>query len=201
MLKTRAAIGLLMLMFLAGCVPVTTSITAYAQPEAATRKRFVLQGPDPRFPGGDPRWPVFSRIITKALVVKGYEPDTAAPELIIRVSYRVGDTQTYTSTTTTPAPTDANGHSVGTPTVSTSTSESTMCAVQLEALDPVSVEAGKPLVLWRTHAISRGVGDDLAVVFPAMMAAMEDYFGKTVTTMVKVNKWKSDPETQRLALP
>lgn len=202
MLKTPAAFGLLLLMILAGCIPpVTTGITAYAQPDAANRKRFVLQGPDPRFPGGDPRWPVFSQILTKALVAKGFVPDSAAPELFIRVSYRAGDTQSFTSTTVTPAPTGADGVPVGPPRESTSTSENTMRAIELEALDPASVQAGKPLVLWRTHAISRGQEDDLAQVFPAMVAAMEDYFASTVTTRVQVKKMKSDPEPQRLARP
>ncbi|HEX7554326.1 MAG TPA: hypothetical protein VF378_12305 [Geothrix sp.] len=202
MLKTRALVGWLTLTILIGCTPpVTTGITAYAQADAGARKRFVLQGPDPRFPGGDPRWPVFSQILTRALVAKGFVPDATAPEVIIRVTYRVGDTQTYTFTTTTPAPTDANGVPVGPPTESTSTSESTMRAIQLEALDPASILAGKPLVLWRTHAISRGADDDLAVAFPAMVASMEEYFAGTATIMVKVDKKKSDPETQRLALP
>ena len=202
MWKPRAAIGLLMLMILVGCmVPMTTGITAYAQPNAAARKRFVLQGPDPRFPGGDPRWPVFSQILTKALVAKGFVPDPAAPELIIRATYRVGDTQTYTVTTTTPAPTGADGLPTGPPIESSSTSESTMRVIQLEALDPASVQAGKPLVLWRTHAISRGTEDDLAVAFPAMVASMEDYFAGTATTLVKVDKMPSDPEAQRLATP
>ena len=182
-------------------VPMTTGITAYAQPNASARKRFVLQGPDPRFPGGDPRWPVFSQILTKALVAKGFVPDPAAPELIIRATYRVGDTQTYTVTTTTPAPTGADGLPTGPPIESSSTSESTMRVIQLEALDPASIQAGKPLVLWRTHAISRGTEDDLAVAFPAMVASMEDYFAGTATTLVKVDKMPSDPEAQRLATP
>lgn len=201
MQKTPAVVGLLLLAFLVGCVPpVTTGITAYAQADVANRKRFVLQGPDPRFPGGDPRWPVFSQILTKALVAKGFVPDSAAPELLIRVSYRAGDTQSYTSTTVTPAPTGVDGVPVGPPMESTSTSENTMRAIELEALDPASVQAGKPMVLWRTHAISRGREDDLAQVFPAMVAAMEDYFASTVTTRVQVSNRKSDPEPQRLSL-
>jgi len=202
MLNIRAAVGPLLLLIAAGCrPPVTTGITAYTQADAAARKRFVLQGPDPRFPGGDPRWPVFSQILTKALVAKGFMPDTAAPELIIRVTYRVGDTQTYTATTTTPAPTDVNGVSVGAATESTSTSESTLRTIQLEAMDPASIQAGRPLVLWRTHATSRGGEYDLAQVFPAMVAAMEDYFASNAITLIQVSKRRSDPETLRLAQP
>lgn len=202
MLKTGTALGLTLLLVMAGCVPaVTTGITAYAQADVAARKRFMLQGPDPRFPGGDPRWPVFSEVLTKALVAKGFMPDATAPELIIRVSYRVGDTQTYTSTVSTPAPTDANGAPVGPPTESTISSESSLRGIQLEALDPASLQAGKPLVLWRTHAFSRGREDDLARVFPIMVAAMEPYFGSTVTTVIEVSTARNDPEAQRLALP
>ena len=201
MLKTGAVLGLSSLLILIGCVPaVTTGITAYAQADAVGRKRFVLQGPDPRFPGGDPRWPVFSQILTKALMAKGFVPDATAPELIIRVTYRVGDTQTYTVTTSTPASTGADGLPSGPPIESTSTYESTLCAIQMEALDPASVQAGKPVVLWRTHATSRG-GDDLAAVFPAMVTAMEHYFAETATTLVQVRTKLTDPEAQRLALP
>ena len=36
---------------------VDVGITAYAQSELPPGKQFVLQGPDPRYPGGDPSWP------------------------------------------------------------------------------------------------------------------------------------------------
>lgn len=201
MSKSHLSLSLLALALLLGCVPpVSTRITAFAQAEAATPKRFALEGPDPRFPGGDPRWPVFSRILTRALEAKGFIADPVAPELVIRVSYRVGDTQTFTSTHTTmkthASPTGAH---ISTPVTSTSVSESTLCTVQLEALDPASLQAGQPRVLWSLHALSRGGADDLAKVFPTMAASMEDYFAKGVETMVTVVRRQSDPEARRLA--
>jgi hypothetical protein len=183
-----------------GCLPpaVTTGITAYAQPGAAARKRFVLQGPDPRCPGGDPRWPVFSRILVKALEARGFVSDPALPELIIRVSYRVGDTQTYTHTSVVPAPIDARGNPTGPAMASSYACQSTLRSIQMEALDPGSVQAGHPAVLWSTHACSRGAEEDLAEVFPAMVAAMEGYFAGSAPTLVDVRKQKSDPEVLRL---
>src|SRR4029077_18668709 len=81
---------------------VDVGITAYAQSEPPPGKQFVLQGPDPRYPGGDPSWPAYARILTKALEAEGFVPVASSPDLIIRVSYRVGDTLTSVSTTTTP---------------------------------------------------------------------------------------------------
>jgi hypothetical protein len=162
---------------LAGCV-VPTTISAYAQPGAEAKKRFVLQGPDPRLPGGDPAWPRYARVLTRALEAKGFVPDVASPDLVIRVSYRVGDTQTFTTMTSTPTmgvtgssvetvvstdPFNPSAPStfttVVTPTMgvvgttqSSSTSSSSLHTIQLEALDAPSLAAGKPVVLWRTHA-------------------------------------------------
>jgi hypothetical protein len=200
MLKTLAMLCLLALMPSCLAPQVTTGITAYAQPGAAARKRFVLQGPDPRYPGGDPSWPVFSRILTRALEAKGFVPDPALPELIIRVSYRVGDTQTHTSSSVIPAPTDAKGVPIGPAMASTCSSESTLRSIQLEALDP-SARAGDPAVVWSIHARSRGCEEDLAEVLPAMAAAMEDYFARSAPTLVDVRKQQSDPEVERLRRP
>lgn len=201
MLKTHRDLALLSLVLLLGCVPpIRTRITAFAQAGAATPRRFTLEGPDPRFPGGDPRWPTFSRILTRALEAKGFIADPAAPELVIRVRYRVGDTQTFTATSTTlVTQIGPMGDPVTAPTTSTSVSESTLCTIQLEALDPSSIQAGQPQVLWSLHALSRGADDDLAKVFPAMAASMEAYFGKGAETMVTVVRRQSDPEARRLA--
>src|SRR5262249_47424226 len=86
---------------LAGCVQIV-GITAYEQPEPAPGKRFVLQGPDPRDPGGDPTWPIYSQVFTQALEAKGFVAVTSSPDLIIRVAYGTGDTRTSATTTSTP---------------------------------------------------------------------------------------------------
>src|SRR5260370_13883385 len=86
----------------AGIGRVDVGITDCAQSELPPGKQFVLQGPDPRYPGGDPSWPAYARILTKALEAKGFVPVASSPDLIIRVTYRVGDTLTSVSTTTTP---------------------------------------------------------------------------------------------------
>jgi hypothetical protein len=172
---------------------VDVGITAYAQSELPTGKQFVLQGPDPRYPGGDPSWPAYARILTKALEAKGYAPAASSPDLIIRVSYRVGDTLTSVSTTTTPTKDGS--------TDSTSVSTTNLRTIQIEALDAASAAAGKPTVVWSIRAQSRGTGDSLAKVFPVMVAAMEDYVGTTAEQEVQVSKYASDPEVARLTQP
>jgi hypothetical protein len=179
-----------------GCIPrFNTGVTAYARPDSSSLKRFALQGPDPAQLGGDPRWPVFSRMLERALVAKGYALDPTAPELIIRVTYRVGDSQTYTSTTTT---TNADG----TPGPSSSSSvETSSYVIQLEALDAASAGTRTPVVVWRTHAESRSAAADLAEVFPYLVASMEDYFGQSAADKRMVVKLKDDPEAGRLKNP
>lgn len=218
-----ASLCIICLAILTGCA-VTTEISAYAQPEVGAKKRFVLQGPDPRLPGGDPAWPRYAQIVTRALEVKGFVPDAKSPDLVIRVSYRVGDTQTYTTTTSTPitgvtgtqtetivTPNPSNASApwtyttVTTPTTgvvgtseSSSTSSSSLRTIQVEALDAASLADGKPAVLWRTHARSRGAGDTLDRIFPFMMASMEDYFGASLDDSIEVKKSLDDPEVVRL---
>jgi len=69
-------------------------------------------------------------------------------------------------------------------------------------LDAASLAAGKPAVLWRTHGRSRGTEDDLAEIFPFMVAAMEDYFGASLVDPVVVKKLSDDPEgTRRSSFP
>lgn len=172
---------------------VDVGITAYAQPELPPGKQFVLQGPDPRYPGGDPSWPAYARILTKALEAKGFVPVASSPDLIIRVTYRVGDTLTSVSTTTT-ATKDGS-------TDSTSVSTTNLRRIQIEALDAASAAAGKQTVVWSIHAQSRGTGDGLGKVFPVMIAAMEGYVGVTAEQEVKVSKYDSDPEVVRLTQP
>ena len=172
---------------------VDVGITAYAQSELPPGKQFVLQGPDPRDPGGDPSWPAYARILTKALETKGFVPVASSPDLIIRVSYRVGDTLTSVSTTTTPTKDGSKD--------STSVSTTNLRTIQIEALDAASAAAGKQTVVWSIHARSRGTGDGLAKVFPVMVAAMEGYVGVTAEQEVKVSKYDSDPEVVRLTQP
>ena len=169
---------------------VDVAITAYAQPELPPGKQFVLQGPDPRYPGGDPSWPAYARILTKALEAKGFVSEASSPDLIIRVSYRVGDTLTSVSTPTRHGSTD-----------STSVSTTNLRTIQIEALDAASAAAGNPTVVWSIRAQSRGTEDSLAKVFPVMVAAMGGYVGTTAEQEVKVSKYYSDPEVANLTQP
>jgi hypothetical protein len=89
---------------------------------------------------------------------------------------------------------------VGT-TESSSVSSTNMRIVQVEASNAASYAAGKPTVVWSIFARSRGAEDDLAKVFPIMVAAMEDYFGVTAAQEVKVSKSYNDPEVSRLRQP
>ena len=184
------------LLGLLGCMrSFETGVTAYARPDSSNLKRFVLQGPEPDRVGGDPRWPLFSDMLNRALVAKGFVPDANAPELLIRVTYRVGDTQTYTYTETTTNPDGTPGPS------STSSSDTSSYTLRLEALDPTSAGTRTPVVLWRTHAEMRSTTTDMADVFPYLVASMEDYFGQTATESRTVIKKKNDPESARLRNP
>lgn len=205
---------------------VHTGVTAYAQSEVAPGKRFVLQGPDPSQPGGDPSWPIYARVLTRALEAKGFVPDASSPDLVIRVGYRVGDTQVWTTTTSTPimGTTGVDTQTTVTPnpdpgsppiitttstpvtgvvgtTDSSSTSSSSMRVVQLEAIDAASYARGKPVVVWSTRARSRGAEDDLSKVFPVMVASMENYFGVNAAQEIDVPLYHSDPEPSRLSQP
>lgn len=205
---------------------VHTGVTAYAQSEVVGGKRFVLQGPDPRQPGGDPSWPTYSRILTRALEAKGFVSDSSSPDLVIRVSYRVGDTQVWTTTTSTPiiGTTGVDTQTTVTPnpipdgppivtttstpvtgvvgtTESSSTSSSSMRIIQLEAIDAASYASGKPTVAWSIRARSRGAEDDLAKVFPVMVASMENYFGANAAAEIDVPLYQNDPEPSRLSKP
>jgi len=192
----RVGVGLVSLAGLLGCMRIfTTGVTAYAKPDSSHLKRFLLQGPEPDRVGGDPRWPVFSGVLTRALVAKGFVPAANAPELLIRVTYRVGDTQTYTYTETT---TNADGTSGPS---STSSVETSSYTIRLEALDPASASTQSPVVVWRTHAELRSTTTDLAEVFPYLVASMEPYFGQTATESKTVTKTRNDPEAARLRQP
>jgi hypothetical protein len=219
-----ASLCIICLAILTGCA-VNIEISAHAQPEVGAKKRFVLQGPDPRQPGGDPAWPRYAQIVTRALEVKGFVNDTASPDLVIRVSYRIGDTQTYTTTTSTPimGVTGTQTETVVTPNLSnasapwiyttvttpamgvvgtsqsSSTSSTSLRTIQVEALDAASLATGRPAVLWRTHARNRGVDDTLDRIFPFMIASMEDYFGASLDGSVAVRKSRDDPEVTRLS--
>ncbi len=177
----------------------TTSVSAYARSGVTVGKRFILQGPDPRFPGGDPGWPGYSRILTRALEAKGYVPDASSPDLVIRVGYRVGDTQIWTAAATTPITGVTTGAVA--PVQSPYVASTNTRVIEVEALDAASVATGKPTVVWSTRGRSRGAEDNLAQVFPMMVAAMEDYFGATAANEVSVSKTRSDPEVARLQQP
>jgi len=196
-------------------------VTAYSQPDASPGKRFVLQGPDPRYPGGDPTWPVYSQVLKAALESKGFVEVASSPDLIIRVSYGTGEPRTSTTTTSTPTMgytsttqtvvtpnPDPSGmpivSTVTTPvwdvvgsTESTSTSTSFLSTIRVEALDGASYASGKPTVVWTTLARSRNALP-LETSFPYIVAAMEDYFGAVVPKEVVVQKDFDDPEVARL---
>lgn len=187
--RVKLVLAVLALLVLSGCVPwYRTDVTAYAKPGIPTQTRFVLQGPDPSQLGGDPRWPVFADMLIKALVAKDFVFDPTSPQLVIRATYRMGDSQVYTYSETT---TNADGTPGPT---TTSSYETATYSVQLVALDPASLSTRAPVILWRTHAEMRGATADMAEMFPYLVASMKNYFGVTVPEKVTVVKSKNDLE-------
>lgn len=217
--RLSAVLIAMCLAMLAGCLHV--GITAYSQPDPPSGKRFILQGPDPRYPGGDPTWPVYSQVLALALESKGFVQVESSPDLVIRVTYGTGEPRTSTTTTSTPTMgytsttqtvVSPNPDPSGAPVVSTittpvwgvvgstestSTSTSFLSTIRVEALDAPSYAAGKPTVVWSTLARSRN-SVPLEKSFPYIVAAMEDYFGAAVPKEVDVSKDYSDPEVARL---
>jgi hypothetical protein len=205
---------------------VQTQVDAYSTPEAAASKVFVLQGPDPGEPDGDPQYPVFARCLTLALAAKGYLPASpgAKPALVIRLSYGVGEPimETIVSSTPVMGPSGTEVQTVVTTdpfnptappmvttvsvpamgsvgTVDTTTFITTFKrTIQVEALEAATSDGRPPRVLWRTHAASRGSEEDLGAVFPYMMAAMGNYFGVTTPQTVTLVTYRGDPEVERL---
>ena len=189
--RPLALAAILLLVTLACKPPFCTSVTAYAGQDAARLKHYMLVGPDPAKPGGDPQWPAFAKMLTRALEAQGYVADQTAPELILRVSYRAGDTRVYTETVT---KTDENGLTSS----SASSTTSALYVIQVEAITSDSWAARKPLVLWRTHGTLRNSADDMGRVFPYMVSAMESYFAKTLSSPVDIIKYSNAPEAMRL---
>ena len=181
-----------LLLAMAACVRLDTGVTAYAVPRAALPKRYTLQGPDPSRPGGDPRWPVLAAMVAKALATGGFVQDEAAPEFILQVSYGSGDREVHHERTQSKA---TPGHATST---STRSYESVAHFIRLEALDPASVAAGDPRVIWSTHGEMRGTYPELAEAIPYMLASMEAHFGKVAESKVVVVKRPWDAEAERL---
>ena len=57
----------------------------------------------------------------------------------------------------------------------------------VEALDAKSYAAGKPTVVWSTHADVWTVTNNIGPVFPSMVAAMQEYFDTSAPK--KVTLW------------
>ncbi len=156
------------------------AVSAYAQPGPVVGKRFVLKGPDPRYPGGDPAWPGYARLLTSALEAKGYTPVDSSPDLVVRATYGVGDTQTWVTET----PSGNSGTS------SASQTSIRRAALHVEALDAKSYAAGNPTVVWSTHAdASILLEDNIGPVFPQLVAAAQEYFDTSEPT--RVSLWVS----------
>ncbi len=181
-----------LLLAMTACARLDTGVTAYAVSRAPLPKRYTLQGPEPSRPGGDPRWPVFAAMVTKALATEGFVQDEAAPEFILQVSYGSGNREVHHERTQSKA---ASGHTAST---STRSYESVAHFIRLEALDPASVAAGDPRVIWSTHGEMRGNQQELAEAIPYMLASMEAHFGRVAESKVMVMKRPWDAEAERL---
>src|SRR5260370_40504612 len=71
---------------------VDVGITAFAQSELPPGKQFGLQGPDPRYPGGDPSMPDIARYLTKTPQAKGFFTEATSPHYDVWLTTRHGIT-------------------------------------------------------------------------------------------------------------
>ncbi len=180
MLRTRIAPLLALMLISTACIQ-TVRVTAYAEPGAKSRKTFRLIGPDPTRLGGDPLWPRYAGQLIRALEDVGFVHHPTSPEVVIRVSYRRGDTEVYERQ----AEAVVDGRA---PTVASSgTVVKSRFVLQVEAMDLASWTVGQPLVLWRTHAAAIAEDAPMEEVLPSLVAAASIYFATSLSSTANVH--------------
>ncbi len=144
-------------------------VSGLADTHAPARRSYALR-PAKSVSETDLQFREFSSYADRALRARGFVPsDQATAEVIVYLSYGVGDGKTRHYTRT--------GDGVVGGADYTEESDFYRWAV-LEAIDALEfAKTQKVVQLWRTTMTSSGATSDLRAVFPALIAAGQPYFG------------------------
>ncbi len=86
------------------------------------------------------------------------------------------------------------------PSVRSYTTFNRFFTLEARAIESISdPRAGPPV--WRTHVESRGASDDLRRVFPVLVGAARDYFGRDTDERIETTIAEDDPRIPRISGP
>ncbi|MFU1929434.1 hypothetical protein ACLQ9J_18735 [Bordetella hinzii] len=200
-------------------VSFTTDVNSFASDEADSRKHYFLTPVGKGVSADDLEFKEYARYVDKILDGKGYvkEPDLKNAEIIIRMEYGISGPKTqkstysipivnqtgvleskttgkvnaagkYTETTTYTPRYEVTGYSTGVNIRTIFTSW-----VSLQAVEAKVAKNKKEQVFWQIQASSTDENDDLRLVFPYMVAAMEPYMAVNTGKRVSVTLNEKDP--------
>ncbi len=200
-------------------VSFKTDVNAFAGEGADSRKHYFLTPYDKEMSTDGLEFKEYARYVDKMLESKGYvkEPDLKNAEIIIRMEYGISGPKTqkstysipivnqtgvleskttgkvnsagkYTETTTYTPRYEVTGYSTGVQIRTVFTSW-----MNLQAVDAKVAKNKKEQVFWQIQASSTDENDDLRLVFPYMVAAMEPYIAVNTGKRVSVTLTEKDP--------
>lgn len=172
---------------------------------------YLIPGNQGTLPG-DLQFVEFAQYTRKALSQKGFrEAEPQEADLIIGLLYGISDPKTVQNLVSSPAFGQIPGYQAGphiyvAPSVgitgyrySTETETTYVRFLALIALDAVAYRGNQTLTpVWQTVVTSQGPTSDLRQVFPAMLAASEDFIGIDTGRVVNINISTVDPRISDL---
>lgn len=215
-MKTRTVI-LLVLMFclpLSGCMRpyYEVKVDAFAGTRLSTTDTYVLLPGNRNIAASDLQFREFSGYVMRALVNKGYRriADIEHADVVIYLAYGISEPKHHEEITSFPVMgqtgmtvyTDpATGGTTHFSTIgvigydiSSYTSTTYTSYLLLEAYDQKYFQAtGRKKQLWKLTARSSGQSGDLRAVFPAMMAASQEYLAIDIGRQVTIEITEDDP--------
>lgn len=176
-------LALAVIALLGGCANTRfiSSVNALAKTNAQTLKRYVLLPGTKEIDAEDLEFQEFSAYVDKVLTKKGLIKvgDVQASEIIVFLSYSIGDPQTTKTR------------------LRTKTTFNRF--VVLSALDTQrSIKEQKHVQVWQVSAFSKGTYGDLRLAFPHMLTAMAPYVGGNTEHTIQVEVPINAEEVQSL---
>ncbi|MHB1175387.1 MAG: DUF4136 domain-containing protein [Sulfuriferula sp.] len=232
-IKTIGATLIVCAALLSGCATIQplrfhSSIDSLAQADANIKKRYVLMPGGKKEEVGDLQFQEFAAYIDKALTANGFVKVNTfqGADVVIFLSYAIGDPQTYQHTYSLPTwgqtgVSSANtygtvssygstvtnsGVTTYTPTYGV-TGSTTQIATDtnytrflfLEAYDAATYAKEKKMnQVWKTSVVSIGSSNDLRLVVPYMVTAMKPYLATNTGHKIEVDVLVDDPAVQLL---